>query len=69
VRPPRLGYPETAPNDPSQVPPFLDQGLPLELPGLVEDMQGLAGPSPIISSRSSGTGRMRLSDEQATALS
>jgi hypothetical protein len=65
---PRLGHPETAPTDPSQVPLLLDQGAPLALPGLVENMQGLAGPSPTISSRSSGTGRMRVSDEHSTAL-
>ena len=52
----------------AQRPPLLDQGLPLALQGLVEEMQELAGPSPTISWRSNVTGPMELSDDKATAL-
>jgi len=52
----------------AQCPPLLDQGLRPALESLVEEMQDLNGPSPTISWHSSVTGRMELSDEQATAL-
>ena len=51
-----------------QHPPLLDQGLPMALKGLVEEMQRLAGTGPAISWLADGNGRLSLSDEQATAL-
>lgn len=51
-----------------QRPPLLDQGLPLALRSLVEEMQRLSDPPPIISWQCSVTGRLALSDEEATAL-
>jgi signal transduction histidine kinase len=51
-----------------QRPPFLDQGVQLALRGLVEEMQKLAGPLPIILWCSNVNGRLPLTDEQATAL-
>lgn len=52
----------------AQRPPLLDQGLRMALQGLVEETQALAGACPVISCRSNVTGRLALSDEQATAL-
>jgi signal transduction histidine kinase len=48
--------------------PLLDQGAPVALEGLVEETQRWAGPSPVISWRSSVTDRLPLSEERVTAL-
>jgi two-component system NarL family sensor kinase len=49
-------------------PPLLDQGLPMALHGLVEEMCKVAGGVPTITLRSNVEGWLGLSDEQATAL-
>jgi signal transduction histidine kinase len=51
-----------------QHPPLLDQGLPLALRSLVEEMQRLSDSPPIISWQCSVTSRLALSDEAAIAL-
>lgn len=51
-----------------QRPPLLDQGLPLSLESLVEETQEMAGEELTVSWRGNVTGRLGLSDEQATAL-
>jgi two-component system sensor histidine kinase ComP len=52
----------------AQRPPLLDQGLPLALQGLVEDMQKRAGSSTSITWQNSLDGTLLLSDEQATSI-
>ena len=49
-------------------PPLLDQGLPMALRGLVEEMCKMAGGSPTVTLQSNVEGRLGLPDEQATAL-
>jgi signal transduction histidine kinase len=49
-------------------PPLLDQGLPLALEGLVDEMRKVAGPTPAIAWRSNTGDSLPLPDEQATAL-
>lgn len=52
----------------TQRPPLLDQGLPLALQGLVDDMQKRASSSTSITWQSSLDGTLSLSDEQATSI-
>jgi two-component system sensor histidine kinase ComP len=52
----------------AQRPPLLDQGLPLALQGLVEDMQKRVTPSTSITWQSSLDGVLSLNDEQATSI-
>jgi len=52
----------------TQRPPLLDQGLPLALQGLVEDMQKRASLSTLITWQSNLDGRLLLNDEQATSV-
>jgi two-component system sensor histidine kinase ComP len=52
----------------AQRPPLLDQGLPLALQGLVEDMQKRVTPSTSITWQSSLDGTLSLNDEQATSI-
>jgi signal transduction histidine kinase len=52
----------------AQRPPLLDQGLPLALQGLVEDMQRWAGSSASLTWESNLDGTSPLSDEQATSI-
>ncbi len=52
----------------AQRPPLLDQGLPLALQGLVEDMQKRADSSTSITWQSSLDGTLLLNDEQATSI-
>jgi two-component system sensor histidine kinase ComP len=52
----------------AQRPPLLDQGLPLALQGLVEDMQKKTDSSTSIILHSNVEGSLPLSDEQATSI-
>ena len=52
----------------TQRPPLLDQGLPLALQGLVEDMQRRASSSTLITWQSNLDGILSLNDEQATSI-
>ncbi len=52
----------------TQRPPLLDQGLPLALQGLVEDMQRRASSPTLITWRSNFDGTLLLNDEQATSV-
>jgi two-component system, NarL family, sensor histidine kinase ComP len=52
----------------AQRPPLLDQGLPLALQGLVEELQKRADSSTSITWQSNLDGTLSLSDEQATSI-
>jgi two-component system NarL family sensor kinase len=52
----------------SQRPPLLNQGLALALRGLVDDMQKIAGSSPILPWQSNLNIQLDLTNEQATSI-